>query len=131
MVPPVYLLADTTPQGEHHHVHRTLEVPAGRPVPALDLVVTQDPVSGWNLQLQTENFRFAPENVNHSSLFNEGHAHLYVNGEKIARIYSNWYHLSELPPGRNEIRVTLNANGHEALTHKGVAIEDTEIVEVE
>jgi hypothetical protein len=49
----------------------------------------------------------------------------------VTRLYGNWYYLSELPPGRNELKVTLNTNKHEALMHEGQAIEATAIIEVQ
>lgn len=114
--------------GDHHHM--PMEVPEGQPVPSVQLSVLDDPVNGWNLVLDIENFQFAPEQVNQSSSASEGHAHLYINGEKIMRIYSSWHHLPSLEPGTNEVMVTLNANGHEALTHNGEAIADTVVVSV-
>ena len=35
----------------------------------------------------------------------EGHTHLYIDGEKITRVYSNWYYLGKLEPGEHTIRV--------------------------
>ncbi len=116
-------------QGDDHH-HESLEVPMGQPVPAIVLVVHPDAVRGWNLELQTTHFRFAPEQVNQANQPNVGHGHLYINGERISRVYGNWLHLPQLPPGRTEITVSLNANGHEALTYQGELIQDTVIVEV-
>lgn len=117
--------------GDHSgHNHAPLEVPAGMPVPTLDLVVYEDPVNGWNLELQVTNFRFAPENVNGPSNTEEGHAHLYINGEKMSRIYSAWHHLPALPPGNYDIMVELNANGHEPLVYQGQAIADSEQITV-
>ncbi len=118
-------------EGDHHHHHHgTLEVPDGQPIPTVDLIVYEDAVRGWNLEIRLSNFEFAPQNVNESSLTTEGHAHLYVNGEKVARLYGNWYHLEHLEPGRHEVTVSLNANGHETLVYNGEEIADTEIVEV-
>ncbi|MEO1399901.1 MAG: hypothetical protein AAFV72_01450 [Cyanobacteria bacterium J06635_1] len=107
---------------EMHH-HKSLDIPEGEPVPTVDLTITPDPVGGWNLQVETANFAFVPAQVNQKSIPNEGHAHLYINGEKITRLYSEWHYLPSLPPGEHEIMVSLNANGHEALTHKGNHIE--------
>ncbi len=115
----------------HDHHNQTLEIPAGTPIPELTVRVDPDPVRGWNLYVGTTNFEFAPEKVNSESGPSEGHAHLYINGDSAQRIYSNWTHLTELPPGENEIRVTLNANGHEALAAQGTPIEETVTVEVE
>ncbi|NER80843.1 MAG: hypothetical protein F6K42_14990 [Leptolyngbya sp. SIO1D8] len=108
--------------GDHGH-HGNLEVPADQPIPAITLMVHPDPISGWNIEIQTENWVFAPERVNQASIPNEGHGHLYINGEKITRIYSHWYYQPSLPPGEHTITVGLNANGHEALMHNGQPIE--------
>ncbi|AFY78574.1 MAG: hypothetical protein IGR93_09255 [Hydrococcus sp. C42_A2020_068] len=112
------------------HEHKMMEIPDGQPIPTVDLIVHRDALKGWNLELKVTNFAFAPEKVNQSSNFKEGHAHLYVNGKKITRLYGNWYYLDRLEPGRNEIKVSLNANGHETFIHRGKAIEDVAIVEV-
>ncbi len=122
--------ADNHTHVEEGHQHGVLEIPQGATVPQVDLIVHQDAKRGWNLEIRTTNFKFAPESVNQANTYNEGHAHLYVNGQKITRLYSNWYYLSQLEPGRNEVKVSLNANGHEALSYQGVMIEDLEIVEV-
>lgn len=114
----------------HHHEHATIEITEGQPIPTVDLIVHEDPVKGWNLEVKVTNFRFAPENLTQASTPTEGHAHLYINGEKITRLYGNWYYLGELKPGQNEITVNLNANGHESLMYNGQMIEDTEIIEV-
>ena len=109
---------------------KSLEVPAGTTVPGLTVEVDEDSVRGWNLYVGTANFTFEPSKVNGESLPTEGHAHLYINDEPIQRIYGPWTHLPELPPGTNEIRVTLNANGHETLTTQGKPIEESVTVEV-
>lgn len=70
------------------------------------------------------------ENINKAAKPGEGHAHLQVNGKKITRLYSSWYYLENLQPGKNAIAISLNANSHETLAHNGKMIQDTEIVEV-
>ena len=48
-----------------HHSHNTpMEVGEGVPVPSVQLMIAEDPVEGWNLEIQTTNFDFAPESVN-------------------------------------------------------------------
>lgn len=115
--------------GMHNHA-KTMEIAPGQPIPAVDLTVHQDPVTGWNLETKVSNFRFSPENASKAAQPGEGHAHIYVNGKKIARLYSSWYHLDNLPPGKNEITVGLNANSHEALVHNGKQIQDTKVIQV-
>jgi len=124
-----YLVADRSDSGISHG-HKKVEIPAGKPVPQVDLFVYQDSMKGWNLELKLTNFKFVPETVNQSSNPYEGHAHLYINGEKITRIYSNWYYLGNLKPGKNEITVSLNTNKHEDLVSNSKMIMDTEIIEV-
>lgn len=109
---------------------KTLEVPAGTAVPGISIDVEADPVRGWNLYVGTANFTFEPSKINGESLPTEGHANLYINDKPMQRIYGTWTHLPELPPGTDEVRVTLNASGHETLTTQGQPIEDSVIVEV-
>lgn len=116
------------PHGDHSaggHHHGSLEIPPGQPIPTISIDVIPDPINGWNLQIQTTHFTFAPQQVNQANRPGMGHAHLYINGEKRGRIYSSWYHLPQLPPGDVVVTVGLNANGHEALTHNGNPIEAT------
>lgn len=114
-------------QGEHgehaDHSHGMLMVPAGQPVPEITVDIFPDPVNGWNLQVQTANWTFAPEAVNTASNLTEGHGHLYINGEQVTRIYGEWYHIPSLPPGEHVVTVGLNANGHEMLMYEGAPIE--------
>lgn len=104
---------------EHAHhaaMHEMPHIlPEGAGAPSLDLVVHEDPASGWNLELVTSSFSFAPQNASEEHIPGEGHAHLYINGEKIGRLYGHWVHLSELPEGENLIEVDLNGNDHRPL----------------
>lgn len=116
--------------GEGSHDHKTLEIPTGQPVPSVSLIVHPDAMLGWNLEVKVSNFKFAPEKVNQESKATEGHAHLYINGKKMTRLYGSWYYLSSLEPGSNKITVTLNSNGHEDLVDRGKPIEATKIIQV-
>ncbi|MBW4540031.1 MAG: hypothetical protein KME43_12930 [Myxacorys chilensis ATA2-1-KO14] len=108
------------------HAHGKLEIPAGTALPAVDLEVAPDPMGGWNVQVKAENFRFAPEQVNQTNTVNEGHAHLYVDGKKLTRLYGAWYYLDKLPTGPHSVTVVLNTNRHEELFHNGKRIEATQ-----
>ena len=77
--------------------------------------LSADPVSGWNLNSRTSNFVFAAERAGNAHVDGEGHAHVYVNGEKIARAYGEWFHIEALPTGPVEVEVVLNSNDHRAL----------------
>ncbi|MEM9330774.1 MAG: hypothetical protein AAGA53_05580 [Pseudomonadota bacterium] len=113
----------------HSHDHAMLEVLSDK-VPTVELKVEKDKVSGWNIFITTQNFTFTPEQVNGPAIQNQGHAHLYVNGKKAGRIYGSHYHLESMPAGKNDVRVTLNADNHAAFAFNGKAIEATAQVEV-
>lgn len=111
-----------------NHSHSPYEYDDHATLPALQIHLEEDAKSGWNLTLDTTNFTFAPEHVNDLNIPGEGHAHLYVNGEKIARLYSHYYHIDELQQA-DAVRVTLNANDHSEYAHDGQVIDATVIVE--
>ena len=114
----------------HKHKHDQIEISSHSEKPAVSLEVARDAVGGWNIYLKVKNFRFAPENVNGSPVPGEGHAHLYVDGEKVARLYGPWFHLGSLSSGRHTISVTLNANNHASLVLNGTPVEaSAEIVQ--
>ncbi len=110
--------------------HPTYEVPAGVPAPSLMVHAAQDSHGGWNVHLMTENFRFTPERAGGADVPGEGHAHLYVNGRKIARIYGNWFHVN-LPKGESRLRVTLNTNGHKDYAVGGRVVADETVLSEE
>jgi len=117
----------------HHpadHHHPPLEVSGQQPIPTVQLKVHPDPKGGWNLEVQVSHFRFAPERVNSKSVTTtEGHAHLYIDGQKVTRLYGSWYYLPKLAAGQRQLTVSLNANGHEALLYKGQPIAATVTVQ--
>ena len=109
--------------------HGILDVSQDSIVPAIiALELTKDPMSGWNLFIKTTNFEFAPKNVNQPHQVGKGHAHLYLNGRKYARVYSPYFHLPDFIGDKNELKVTLNANGHENLAIGNEPIEKVVIL---
>ena len=119
------------------HSHEQLEI-LQENVPIIEIQVLEDSKSGYNLEIDTTNFEFistvnyeehSVSDSEHTSHL-KGHAHLYINGEKITRLYSNSYYLGELE-GHNEITVTLNSNSHEDYTFNGEVIKATKILMVE
>ena len=98
--------------------HPRLELSAEIPVPEIMVHAQKDSMGGWNLHLMTKNFKFAPEKAGADHVSGEGHAHLYVNGKKVARVYDEWFHIS-LVKGVNKIKVTLNSNDHQDLYVNG------------
>ena len=105
------------------HQHGRLEIRPDEPVPTVEIAVTPDLENkGWNLRTQTSNFRFAPDAASGEHVPGEGHAHLYVDGKKVTRLYGEWHFLGTLAPGRHVIQVTLNSNDHNDYVHNGEVI---------
>ncbi len=77
-----------------------------------EIELIKDPMSGWNLHIITKNFQFTPANASSKHVPGCGHAHLMINGIKVARVYSNWFHIPELGYPIKKLEVTLNANSH-------------------
>jgi hypothetical protein len=103
--------------GDHAHKHGQAQViPEGENAPTVDLIMHKDAMAGWNLEIVTTNFAFSPETVNQPNELGKGHAHVYVNGKKLARIYSPWMHIGSLPAGETTVSVSLNANDHSSLS---------------
>ncbi|KAJ55805.1 hypothetical protein ACMU_08500 [Actibacterium mucosum KCTC 23349] len=113
----------TQPDMQAHHatLHGKVEADPDNP-PKVALRVEADALSGWNVYVDAQNFTFAPQNVNQANIANEGHAHLYLNGAKVARLYGPAFHLSNVPKGHNVVTVSLNANDHSDLTVLGEPI---------
>ena len=124
---------DEAAGGHEHAAHqhdKVIELAVGPSAPTLDFAITEDQAGGWNLQIITTNFRFAPEHVNQPHHEGEGHVHLYVNGEKIARVYGPWFHIGSLPSGLTEVTVILNSNDHQGLAVGGKPLSVTKEIHV-
>lgn len=87
--------------------------------PALKLQVYALADGSFNIQLKTSNFIFTPQNIDMAPTLGEGHAHLYVDGVKLARLYGEWHHLPTLPPDAEVLTVSLYANNHQAFAVNG------------
>ncbi len=95
------------------------------------LNVYKDLFSGYSIQLIVDGLTFTPENAGQQHVDGEGHAHIYIDGEKIARVYGTSFHLGNtLSEGEHEIKVSLNGNDHSPYTYNGELVEDTVTVEV-
>lgn len=123
--------AAATTRAEHDGDHdETVDVSDLDPTPSVTVEVTEDPTSGWNLHAEVEGHEFAPESASTEAVDGEGHAHIYVDGEKLTRLYGEWYFLGDLEPGEREVRVELSANDHSPLAVDGAVVDDTVTIEV-
>jgi len=87
------------------------EVPEGTPAPGVAIAVAPDG-DGWRVTLTTRNFRFAEDLVDKPHQPGTGHAHLYVQGIKIGRVFGTEARIGALPSGSHLVEVTLNTNDH-------------------
>lgn len=120
------------------HDHAAHDHGAGQPVltetgaeTSVAIRLTEDGPQSRNLEIVTSNFTFAPEAANGPHVPGQGHAHVYLDGVKLARAYGPWMHLQALPKGRHILRVTLNGNDHSQLAIAGVPVEATQELIIE
>jgi len=108
------------------HPHGIVEIDYIYPIPEISIEAIKDEKGGFNILVTTNNYTFTPEKINQEPVANEGHAHVFVNGKKINRLYGEWYYLSEdkFVDGDNVIEVTLNANEHSDWGRDGQHISD-------
>ncbi len=108
----------------HTHMHgEAIDIPEGKTHPTIELMVHPDPKMGWNFEVQTSNFTFSPQNASRENVLGEGHAHIYVDGVKLGRLYTNWFHIAKLEPGEHVITVSLNGNNHAPYYYAGMPLE--------
>ncbi|MGB1252197.1 MAG: DoxX family membrane protein [Candidatus Promineifilaceae bacterium] len=86
--------------------------------------------NGYNLHAAIDNWAFTPAALGTPSIPNEGHAHVYLNGEKVTRMYGDWISLGALAPGTYQVVVTLNGNDHREFVVDGrvISAETTFVV---
>jgi hypothetical protein len=126
-------IADTThghadDGGEKVHEHPKRNVQASSAPAIKNLAVTPDNKSGWNISFDTENFTFAPGQAGNAHQNGQGHAHLYIDGKKITRLYTTYHYIGELSEGKHTIRITLNTNDHQDYAVDGTTIQTEAVI---
>ena len=126
------MMSDDRSDAAHQMKHEKLFEQDPKTAPTIALDLQRDLVSGWNLTVETTNFTFTPASEGQESVQGEGHAHLYLNGIKIARLYGPHFHIPDVTPGSHTLRVTLNASDHASLSVNGrIIAAETELVQSE
>jgi len=77
------------------------------------------------LHVTTTGFTFAETLVDTKHIDGYGHAHVYINGTKIGRVYEENVILPALSPGVYEVKVILNTNDHQVYLYNNQAVSDT------
>ena len=109
---------------------RPMDVPAEN-APKVSMMLMPDVMEGYNLQVTVDNFAFDPEGASLRDVPGQGHAHVYINGEKLSRLYGEWMHIASLPLGEVKVEVTLNSNDHRPLAIDGTPISASTELTVE
>lgn len=107
-----------------HHGHATVDVSDLSPTPAIELTLTADAMGGWTGRAIATDHDIAPLSASTDHVAGQGHMHLFVNGERIGRLYNEWFHLDPLGEGDHDVRVELSSNTHGALSVGDDIIED-------
>lgn len=105
-------------------------VPKDEPAPAIALTVTADR-DGWALRVETRNFTFDEAAADGPHAPGHGHAHIYLDGLKLSRLYGPTYRIGALPPGTYTVRVALNTNDHRAYEVNGERVAATAEITVD
>ena len=78
----------------------------------------------YQIKTSVKNFKFTPEKNMKNNLTTEGYGKLYINGEYVSRIYSEYHFVRILPVGLNDITVILSSNLDHDIAIKGKVISD-------
>ena len=113
----------------HHATDAPAQVISDAPV-SVEISAQPDAEGGVDVQITTEGFRFAPDLVDQAHTPGAGHAHIYLDGEKLGRVFESEYRIADAPPGEHEVRVSLNTNDHSELVFDGRKVEATVTVNV-
>jgi hypothetical protein len=102
--------------------------------PEATLEIEKDPTGGFNVQVKTTNFLWRPEMASMQHVSGEGHAHVYLDGRKIMRIYNEWFHLNTYQfstrSGEQLLSIEFVGNDHAPYTIQGLPVGVEQIVDV-
>jgi len=102
--------------------------------PQASLEIQKDPTGGFNVQVKTTNFVWRPEMASMQHVPGEGHAHVYLDGRKIMRIYNEWFHLNTYQfstrSGGQLLSIEFVGNDHAPYTIQGLPVGVEQIVDV-
>ncbi len=113
------------PEGAMTEDHsQTFALPA-EGAPTVDLQLFPLDGGGFYLRLKTLNFTFKPQDIDKAPAPRAGHAHLYLDGSKIATVGREWFYLKSLPEDAEQLSVQLYASDHSAFTVDGNPITDS------
>lgn len=115
------------------HCSKMVDVSHSKNIPTISLMeVLKEPMDmGYNLHVIMKNWKFTPEKVGETYQANQGHIHVYIDGKKAGRMYSDWFYLGKLSKGVHKIAITINGDDHTAITLNNKMIGEEKKILVE
>ncbi|MEQ6204524.1 copper chaperone PCu(A)C [Sulfitobacter sp. HNIBRBA2951] len=93
------------------------------PSPGLTIAWETPPTEqGATVRLSTENFTFIRTKDDAAHTPNHGHAHVYLNGLKLGRLYEPMFELGALAAGDYTLSIALNSNDHRPYVRDGQSV---------
>ncbi len=86
---------------------------------SIEIAAQVDDRGGVFVTIETDGWRWAPEEVSGANSAGAGHAHIYADGVKLSRVYGDRHYLTGLEPGVRELSVSLTSNDHSDLSWQG------------
>lgn len=106
-----------------HSHDEPIEAEFAGPAPTLSVEVLPDPKSGYNAFIEVDGIVLSGEHASQEPVDGEGHLNIYVNGQKIGRLYGGATHIRALPEGDLEITVAAYSNDHQPYVVDGQPVE--------
>ena len=130
----ILLVASASPVYAYSDGAITIHEVAVEVAPTGTLEVQKDPTGGFNVHVLISNFVWRPEMASKKYIVGEGHAHVYLDGRKIMRIYNEWFHLNTYQfatrAGEQLLSIEFVGNDHAPYAIRGVPIGIEQIVSV-
>ena len=130
----ILFFSGNTPTNAHSDGAMSIHEVSKEKAPTALLELKKDPTGGFNVHVKTTNFIWRPEMASMKHVPGEGHAHVFLDGRKIMRIYNEWFHLNTFQfatrSGEQLLSVEFVGNDHAPYTIQGSPVGDTQIVDV-
>jgi len=130
----ILLVASTSPLHAYSDGAITIHEVAQEVAPKASLEVKKDPTGGFNVHVSSSNFVWRPESASREHFVGEGHAHVYLDGRKIMRIYNEWFHLNTYQfatrAGEQIVSIEFVGNDHAPYTIQGIPVGLEQIIDV-
>ena len=105
------------------------QVGEGEPAPDIDVSV-EPKGDDWQIRVTAKDFTFSQDMIDGPHVPGTGHAHLYLGGLKLKRLFDPETRIGPLPPGKHEVRVTLNPDGPRAYVVGALPVTATALITV-